>query len=558
MVPRHFPLFRRKAELLLMLWLPLHLCGVPMNFVVVFTDELPPEYTGAYGGEAYPTPAIDALAQSGLRFDNGFSVSSICTPARFAVQTGRYPGRCQSPKFQRRISDEEDPYWVSWNTKITEQSKTLPKVLRDAGYITGIAGKWHLGAWHGRLPEIPEIQAGTDLRSAGVEEKLRARQEAAQRMVEATAGYTQARSVIPGNWEQEPLFNEHHNIPWITKGAIQLLRQFSEHEAPFFLMTTVTGIHGPWHAEALEADLRWTPGGWEADIYDYAPDYDNLRSALAGRTSGEKHKLAGMSELDHHVGLIVQELKDLGLYENTAIVFTADHGIEPGKASVYDRGVRVPLIVRWPGATDGQSTLALAQHTDISATIALEAGLEEAAAEMDGFDLRPLFSDPNAQVRDYAWFECGYTRGITDGHYKYIAIRLPEWLIAKAGSGEMRWLTVGMGSETGAHAAFSQLAYPGYYDADQLYDLQSDPYELVNLWSHSEYAASRARLAKALQRQARTFDQPFPAPAQPFFASETYRILTERTRRENNPHERESWVKRDHDHISWPPAEKRE
>ena len=66
----------------------------PMNFVVIFSDELPPEYVGAYGGEKYPTPNLDRLAADGMRFNNGFSTAPMCTPARYAIQTGRYPSRC--------------------------------------------------------------------------------------------------------------------------------------------------------------------------------------------------------------------------------------------------------------------------------------------------------------------------------------------------------------------------------------------------------------------------------------------------------------------------------
>lgn len=539
----------------------LGLCGLhaePLNFVVIFSDEMAPEYLGAYGGSQYPTPALDKLADDGLRFDNAFSVSPICTPARYSVQTGKYPGRCQGEQFRNDAGAPEEPYYVTWNTRIEAHEPTLAQALAQQGYNTGIAGKWHLARSHyntnslaAQLPEIPEGELG----DAHIDAAMRQRQAAVNEIIKTTAGYTHARNVLLHNWELEPLLNHSHNIPWITKGAIELLHEFASDDKPFLLMTTPTGIHGPWHAAALDADLRYTPGGFQEDIYHYGPDYDQLREEIATFSSGEKHKYVGMAEIDHHVATIRAELEALGLADNTVLIFTSDHGIEPGKASVYDRGMRVPMIVRWPGLTPGNTTPALAQHPDITATIALAAGALDAAAAMDGIDLRPVLNDPSTSVRDYAYFECGYSRGLTDGRYKYIATRLPSDIIAHALAGDYEWLTVGMGPGEGAHAAFSQLAYPDYYAPDQFYDWAQDPYELQSLWNDASVAAPQTRLANALFRQTATFSDNYPVLAQPFFFSQTYQELTERTRRENNPHERLDWVQRDHDSIPWPPAD---
>lgn len=532
--------------------------GAPLNFVLVFSDEMPPEYLGAYGGKKYPTPALDALAADGVRFDNAFSVSPICTPARYSVQTGRYPGRCLGGQFRKDARGPTEPYFVNWNTRIEPHEPTLARALSAHGYRTGLAGKWHIARTHhdpgslaARLPEIPEGA----LSDPAVQKALKERQTAVCRIVESTAGFDRAHHVIIGNWEEEPVNNDRHNIPWITKGAVELLREFAAEKKPFLLVTTPTGIHGPWHAAALDADLRDTPSGRQEDIPDYAPDYEQLREEAAGFSSGEKHKHVGMAEIDHHVATLRAELGRLGLADNTVLIFTADHGIEPGKATVYDRGLRVPLLISWPGKASGTFTDALAQHPDLTATIALAAGAVDAASTMDGVDLRPVLVNPAARVRDYAYFECGYSRGITDGRYKYIATRLPTEIIQKAGEGEYEWLTVGMGPGPGAHAAFAQLAYPAYYEADQFYDLEADPYELRNLWDDPAVAAAQVRFVHALRRETATFDDAFPAEAQPFFESETYRELTERTRRENNPHDRLDWVRRDHDAIPWPPAD---
>jgi arylsulfatase A-like enzyme len=238
------------------------------------------------------------------------------------------------------------------------------------------------------------------------------------------------------------------------------------------------------------------------------------------------------------------------------VIFTADHGVEPGKASVYARGMRVPLIVDWPGLTPpGSVTESLAQHVDLTATMARAAGVPNIGKTMDGVDLRPVFRNPKQTVRDYAYFECGYSRGITDGRYKLISTRLPDAVIADALAGKYTWMTVGMGGGAGAHAAFSQRAYPDYYKPDQLYDFKRDPYEQASLWNNPELASVQARLCQALAATTKTMPFAFPVDAQPFFESETYKNLAERTRRENDPNKK-PWVKRDHDAIVWPPKGK--
>ncbi len=526
--------------------------AAPMNFVVIFSDEMPPEYVGAYGGGKYPTPNIDRLAQDGQRFTSAFSVSPMCTPARYAVITGRYPGRCTERTFVSQTEgDFSQPYKIEWNTSIDGRESTLLKQLVEQGYNTGISGKWHLSAGHNH-PPMPSLKKGRLDRPETLK-KMVERQQIVQDYIAKLAGFTMARSMFFENCEEEPLV-AHHNIPYITRGAVEILREFSKADKPFFLITTPTGIHGPWHADVLEKDLRYTPGGYVADIYDYAPDYAALKKTVANFSTGEKHKRVGMADLDHLVGRIRAELKTLELAKNTVIIFTADHGIEPGKASVYDRGLRVPLVVYWPGLTmPGTVSDSLAQHVDLSATIAQFSGVPQDGKIVDGVDLRPVFLDSKQTVRDYAYFECGYSRAVTDGRYKLISIRLPAAVIAAATAGEYQWLTVGMGGGSGAHAAFSQLAYPAYYEPDQLYDLKQDPYEQVSLWNKPEFAPIQARLRKALAEKTDAMPFSFPTDPSPFFASKIYKELTERTLRENDPSTK-SWVKRDHDAVIWPPA----
>ena len=123
------------------------------NIVIMFTDELEMNDIGAYGGDI-PTPNIDKLASQGLRFTRAYTPSSMCTPARFAFLTGKYPGRCTAPTFLKS-NPIDQPYSIAWNTWITQDLMTLPRLLSQNGYITGMAGKWHVGHMGDKvLPEL--------------------------------------------------------------------------------------------------------------------------------------------------------------------------------------------------------------------------------------------------------------------------------------------------------------------------------------------------------------------------------------------------------------------
>ena len=523
----------------------------PMNFVVIIADDMPPEYIGAYGVGKYPTPNIDKLARDGERFTTSFSISPMCTPARFAIMTGRYPCRCTAPLFKKDAgTDPSQPAMIAWNTPIDSQELTLAKQLTAQGYNTGIAGKWHL-ATHADEAPLPDLKDGS-LECPDTLKQMELRQQMIQKFICESGGFTCARSLFIENCDEEPLV-ANHNIPYITRGAIEILHTFAKEEKPFLLITTPTGIHGPWLADVLDKDLHYTPGGYIEDIYDYAPNYAALRKTIETFSSGEKHKHVGMVEIDYQLGRIRAELEKLGLADNTAVIFTSDHGVEPGKCSVYDRGMRVPFIVYWPRLTaPGTVTDSMVQHVDLTASIAATAGVPDIGKTMDGVDLRPVLTDPSATVRKFAYFECGYSRGITDGRYKLISTRLPDSIITKALNGEYKWMTVGMGPGSGAHAAFSQLAYPDYYAPDQFYDFKRDPYEQDSVFANPEYASAQAKLRTALTQITDSMPYAFPEEVQPFFATTTYKKLSERTRRENDPTTKD-WVKRDHDQIIWPP-----
>ncbi|MCK5105619.1 MAG: sulfatase-like hydrolase/transferase, partial [Cyclobacteriaceae bacterium] len=293
------------------------------NIVVMFTDELQFSDIGAYGGNI-PTPEIDKLASEGIKFNNAYCPASMCTPSRFAILTGLYPGRCQAPTFYKS-NPVTEPYNIAWNTWITPDIKTLPRILSENGYITGMAGKWHVG----HLPEfvnVPMLKEDADLDDPEIEKKLMARQRIYENQVKSDAGFDYASSVVWTNFDNHPIKAlRFHNFPWITKGAMQFLDQQKNGDQPFFLYVTPTAIHGPNHVEDLEKDKTYTLEGRQADVLQFSIDEEKLKNEIKDLSDRVTHRYAGIANIDFQLGLIRRKLKEIGKEDNTIIIFMSDH-----------------------------------------------------------------------------------------------------------------------------------------------------------------------------------------------------------------------------------------
>lgn len=520
------------------------------NFILIYTDELQFSDLGCYGGKI-PTPNIDQLAREGLMFSAAYTTASMCTPSRYSVLTGQFPGRCSAPSFLEENPPDE-PYNIAWNAWITPDKVTLAKILSDNGYVTGMAGKWHLG----RVPQgtvLPGFNPDDRPEEAAVEQKLREQQSIYQRLIREQAGFDHAYAVIWGNYDNHPVEAlRFHNFPWMTWGAIRFLESQKQSNSPFFLYFTPTAIHGPNHVEDLERDVTYTPGGRNPEVSTYQLDVDALKASLAEMSGGDMHRMAGMVQTDHAVGLIREKLKALGMDENTVIFFIADHNIEPGKATSYEKGIHVPMIVYWPGITSGGETTAQVQNIDIYPTLTEAAEIEPPGQyPLDGQSMMEIIRDPSLPGKPYIFSENGYTRSVSDGRYKYIALRYPLRLIEKMQSGELGYVPSYVEAWPQAHSAIAMQCYPHYFDQDQLYDLQPDPFEQHNIFGSEAGNKVLETMQEALENHLRRFDHPFSLNRDPFMQTTTYQHLVDADL--GFDIYTIPWLNRDHGMITWPP-----
>ncbi|MBT3374094.1 MAG: sulfatase-like hydrolase/transferase [Lentisphaerae bacterium] len=498
------------------------------NVLFIITDDQKLDAFGFIRKKAL-TPNIDRLAAEGVYFSRGYVSSSVCTPSRYTCLTGQYASRAQSENF-RRATTVEGQTSVQWNVDLLPNQLTLPKMLQQAGYVTGIAGKWHNGggrSWRRPNKEVKRNADPADPETAAI---LQEGQEALHEHVKS-CGFNYAAGVNLGN------FGAHvcrelrvHNQDWITKGALDFIEQ--NRTRPFFLYMATSLMHGPSPLKSLNADPRLTHAGVLKEPLRVQPSRQSVSDRA--KAAGISEKLAPATWLDDGIGAVLKRLDELGLTEDTLVVFLNDHGVEQGKGSCYEGGVRTPIIIRWPGRIRPGTSKALIQNIDFAPTILDACGVTPPAGmDLDGKTLMPLLTRKAEMLRDSLYFEIGYTRAVCTDRWKYLAFRIPpskELTLEQRKEALARYAAQKKRREDKTiknrpEEPLSHMGYPGgqntergnaikryagvYYDRDQLFDLETDPGETKNLAAdpaHAEQlAAMKALLTQHLQRVPGTF-----------------------------------------------------
>ncbi|MFB6219567.1 MAG: sulfatase [Halobacteriaceae archaeon] len=472
------------------------------NVLFVYTDDQDPERVGCYGGDV-PTPNIDRIAERGARFDRFHVSTAICAPSRYTALTGRYASR--SERLHARCPPG-GPAMVTNEAGIVGEPN-LARVLSAAGYTTGMVGKWHQGLApdpaedRGRLRYVREGDGREHETAAALAENDRT-----VRSVVEDCGFDEARSVYPTNPggadAPAPGAMRHHNMEWVTRGALDFLDAHAGGD-PFFLYVAPTLTHGPWGLDQLATDPRSTPAGY----LDAPPEVQPSRESVAerARDAGLVHGRRGHGFevgpttvwLDDGVGAILDRLDALGVADETLVVFASDNGDIRGKGTCYEGGTRMPLLVRWPGhVSPGTVHDDLVSNADIAPTLFDLAGADP-GYDVDGRSLRPLLEGGDYE-RESLYLEVFRSRAVVTADHKYVAVRHPPDVAEEIGAGA-RYDHRGdrLAFETGPWHA--DVHYPAYFDADQLYDLAADPGEQENVAGDPAYEDIRERLRAQLR-----------------------------------------------------------
>lgn len=360
------------------------------NFIVVFVDDMGYGDIGAFGSTQNRTPAIDAMAEAGMKLTS-FYAHPVCTPSRAALLTGCYPIRNGlQTGLWHPVLMPGDPQGIH------PDEITVAEVLRDRGYATGLIGKWHLGD----QPEFLPNHHGFDYFFG-----------------------------LPYSNDMSPFMplnpRNHPPLPLLRNGKV--LREVPEDQS--FLT-------GSYTAEALEFIDRNS----KEPFFLYIPHSMVHVPLWAGEDFKETstNGILGdcIEELDAGVGQIRAKLEEHGIADNTLLVFTSDNGPARGssgplrgrKGTTYEGGLRVPAVAWWPGTIPaGSSYDDVATTMDILPTFAALAGAETPADRLDGFDISDILKGNTAKPSPYAAFY--YYRG-----FELRAVRSREWKLHSDGT----------------------------------------------------------------------------------------------------------------------------
>ncbi|TWT84250.1 Arylsulfatase [Planctomycetes bacterium CA13] len=350
------------------------------NVVLILADDLGYTDLGVMGSDLYQTPNIDGLASQGLRFTNAHSSHPTCSPSRTAIMTGKYPARLGIVGHGGRGT-----VTAGDGTFMPCEEYTMAEALTDAGYTTCHIGKWHVGHEGTTGPKEQGFQfdiASNEFCCPG--------SYIYPYRNKKKAGVQAENSAVPDLQDRGP---DDHLTECLGDEAVKFIS--SHKDEPFFLNLAYYAVHTPIESE------RDKVAKYKKLI---TPDSRQRNAAYAGL----------VEHLDESVGRVLKAIRDNGLERNTIVIFFSDNGgevthgetsnypLRDGKVSQYLGGIRVPLIVKWPGVTPvgATSEIPVIGH-DLYPSILQMVGAQgdtKHNAQIDGVDLTAVFQDPASQL----------------------------------------------------------------------------------------------------------------------------------------------------------------
>ena len=416
------------------------------NIVFVITDDQRWDAMGCAGHPFLKTPNMDRLARGGAMFQNAFVTTPLCSPSRSSFLTGQYVhttgvvanGPAMNPISHRLV--------------------TFPRLLKDAGYASAYVGKWHMG--NDDAPR-PGFDRWVSFKGQGV--------------------YRNPVLNVDGKPEQK----DGYVTDIISDYAVDFINR--EHAKPFVLYVAHKAVHGP-----------FTPAERHAGMYETEPlpQRPNVKDDMSGKAAvrrerlkenvktkvGEKlmrDQLRCLLSVDEGLGRILDALDAKKLTDDTLVIFTSDNGYlwnehDLGdKRAAYEESIRVPLLIRYPKLIKpGTKPTEMALNIDVAPTV-LQLGGATVPKDVHGKSLVGIFEGKLGVWRSGALFEYFMEERFP---------RVPSWRALRTD----RW---------------KYIHYTDVADADELYDLQADPYEMKNLIADAGSAEQLKSLKAELEKQ---------------------------------------------------------
>jgi arylsulfatase A-like enzyme len=366
------------------------------NIILIIADDLGYGDLGVYGAADTKTPNLDRLAREGTRFTDFYANAAVCTPTRAGLITGRYQQRVM---LERPIST----VGPTAGGRLPVTGRSLPQLLADAGYTTGLIGKWHLGS---------DPAAGPRAHGFGY-------------FWGYLSGYLDWYTHVRGDgqadlWENEtPATHDGYFHHETTRRAVRFLEQHKSER--FFLDLSYGAPHWPFQSPRTPSiAVRRNDSMMQHPSDDNAPTRADY--------------VAIVEDFDREIGAVLDAVKAQGLEQNTVVVFTSDNGGEwlsrnapffHRKDTLWEGGIRVPAIVRWPGVVPAGRVIPQVGITmDLTATFLGLAGVRRPDLKLEGMDLMPALTRGTKTERTLYWRVYRQPdlkqRAVRQGDYKFL------------------------------------------------------------------------------------------------------------------------------------------
>jgi arylsulfatase A-like enzyme len=380
--------------------------GRKPNFLFIMADDLGYADLSCYGRRDYETPVLDRLAAQGMMFTHGYANSAVCSATRVGLITGRY-------QYRLRVGLEEPLGNPALG--LPPEHPTLPSLLRQQGYHSALIGKWHLG----QLPNFGPLKSGYD-----------------EFWGNRGGGVDYFTHKVAGNedlWDGEVKIEEvGYYTDLLADRSIRFLDERAREDKPWLLSLHFTAPHWPWEGNNAQ-------GRAESEFIDSKPADGELH--IAHYDGGTLQAYADMvTSLDMNIGRVLARLAELGLEQDTVVVFTSDNGGERFsdnwpfsgiKTELLEGGTRVPFIVKWPGLTaPGSTSDSPVISMDFLPTfLAAAGGAPDPGHPPDGADIRSALAGDTLPERTLFWrFHNKDQKSVRRGSYKYLSINGNEFL----------------------------------------------------------------------------------------------------------------------------------
>lgn len=405
------------------------------NFVFIIADDVGWDDFGCYGNSVVKTPNIDQLASEGHRFTNVFLTASSCSPSRCSIISGKYPHSNGAAELHTPLPETEIPF---------------PLLLKENGYYTAQAGKWHMG---------PNVHRAFDR-------------------------YTDNNGYDIGNG------GEDNWVPFVKERP---------KDKPFFFWLASLDAHRPWGADTFH--ITHDPATVRVPVY--FEDTPETRQDMASYYNE-------IGRFDFFIGKVRAELERQGVLDNTVIMVMSDNGspFPRCKTRVYDSGMKTPLVIYWPKGiqSEGAEPSGLVSAIDIAPTILHLAGIEP-PAEYQGKSFVPVLKDPSAEIRDLVFSEHNWhdyeahERMVRTKDFLYVLNARPN--LPNGGPADSKvsptQADLNMVRDNGQLTPAQADIFVVPRSAEELFDVKNDPLQLLNLASMPEHQKKLKEMRQQLK-----------------------------------------------------------